>query len=317
MQTEARKAMDISSGSGFNGLGGNAAAPVLIKDADESTFMQDVIEASKETVVLVDFWAPWCGPCKTLGPLLEKLVTQAGGAVRMVKVDIDKNQNIATQLNIRSVPTVYAFKDGQPFDGFQGALPESQLKEFIKRVGGGGAMEQVEAAMTQAAESFQQGDLNTAASIYSQIAQAMPDNIEAVAGLARCLLASGNPDAAREAIAQIPEDQQSHPSVRSVLTALELAGDAGSTDDDELSGLQAKVDANPDDDNARFELAKAMSGKGLHQEAADALLIILEKDLDWNEGAAKEQLLKIFEAAGPKAEVTRVGRRRLSSLLFN
>lgn len=307
--------MDISTGGGFSGLDGSQPSPELIKDGSEQSFMQDVIEPSRETVILVDFWAPWCGPCKTLTPLLEKLVLQADGAVKLVKINIDENQGIAGQLGIRSVPTVFAFKNGQPFDGFQGALPESQLAEFLKRVGGGGAIEQVEAALEQAAQAFQQGDFNTAASIYAQIAQAMPDNVDAIAGLARCLLASGNPGAAKETLDQLSEEQRNQPVVKSVLTAIELAGDGAA--EDEFAELKSKVEADPSDDESRFELAKAFSASGRHQDAADELLTILEKDLDWNEGAAKEQLLKIFEAAGPKADVTKTGRRRLSSLLFS
>ncbi|ACT57725.1 thioredoxin [Hirschia baltica] len=304
--------MDISSGS-FPPNGEDAQ---WIIDGSDQTFMQDVVEASKHSLVLVDFWAPWCGPCKTLIPSLEKVVNQANGEVRMVKINIDENQGVAGQLGVRSVPTVFAFKDGQPVDGFQGAIPESQIVEFIKKAGAGGALEQIEQALAAAAQAFQDGELDQSAAIYAQILQAMPDNVDAMVGMARCFVAKGEYDRAKEVIALIPEESQKMPQVKSVLTAIELSDDGGSTDD-ASSDLQAKLSVNPDDFEAKFNLAKSLSAKGNHQDAANQLLEILEKDLDWNEGAAKEQLLKIFEAAGPTAEVSKSGRRRLSSLLFN
>ena len=218
-------------------------------------------------------------------------------------------------MGVRSVPTVFAFKDGKPVDGFQGAQSESQIKDFLKRIGGGGMAEQIEQALAVAQQAFQGGDLTQAAEIYSQIVQAAPDNVEAIAGLARVYFASGDADRARAIIDMAPEDQKSDPAIKSVLTALELSGDGTSSDD--LGELRATVEANPDDCESRFELAKALSAKSDHEGAADQLLMILEKDLDWNEGAAKEQLLKIFKAAGPKADVSKSGRRRLSALLFN
>ncbi len=304
--------MDISSGS-FPADGDNAK---WVIDGSDQTFMQDVVEASKHAVVLVDFWAPWCGPCKTLMPTLEKVVNQADGAVRMVKINIDENQGVAGQLGVRSVPTVFAFKDGQPVDGFQGAIPESQIVEFIKKAGAGGALEQIENALNAARGAFQNGELDEAAAIYAQIVQAIPDNIDALVGLARCMVAKKDYERAREVLALVPEDSQKSPQVKSVLTAIELADD-GSSSKSAPSELGAKVAANPDDFDARFEYAKSLSASDDHEGAAEQLLAILEKDLAWKNGAAKEQLLKIFEAAGPTAEVSQKGRRRLSSLLFN
>lgn len=304
--------MDISSGS-FPPNGENAQ---WIVDGSDQTFMEDVIEASKHSLVLVDFWAPWCGPCKTLIPTLEKVVNQANGDVRMVKINIDENQGVAQQLGVRSVPTVFAFKDGQPVDGFQGAVPESQIIEFIKKAGAGGALEQVEQAFAAATQAFQDGELDQSAAIYAQILQAMPDNVDAMIGMARCFVAKGDYDKAKEVIALIPEASQKMPQVKSVLTAIELSDD-GSSSNSGSGDLEAKISANPDDFDAKFELAKSLSADGNHEAAADQLLGILEKELEWNEGAAKEQLLKIFEAAGPTAEVSKTGRRRLSSLLFS
>lgn len=304
--------MDISSGS-FPPDGENSQ---WIIDGSDQTFMDDVVEASKHSVVLVDFWAPWCGPCKTLIPTLEKVVNQAGGEVRMVKINIDENQGVAGQLGVRSVPTVFAFKDGQPVDAFQGAVPESQIVDFIKKAGAGGALEQVEKALAAAAQAFQDQELDQAAAIYAQILQAVPDNVDAMTGLARCFVAKSDFEKAREVIGLIPEESQKLPQVKSLLTAMELAGDAPSEEKD-TSDFESKIASNPEDFETRFEYAKSLSAGGNHDGAADQLLAILEKDVTWNEGAAKEQLLKIFEAAGPTADVSKNGRRRLSSLLFN
>ena len=285
-----------------------------IVEGSDQTFMQDVIEASKHSLVLVDFWAPWCGPCKTLIPNLEKVVNQAAGEVKLVKINIDENQGVAGQLGVRSVPTVFAFKDGQPVDGFQGAIPETQIVDFIKKAGAGGALEQIEQALAAASQAFQEGELDQSAGIYAQILQAMPDNSDAMIGLTRCFVAKGEYNKAKDAINAMSPEMQKLPQVKSILTAIELSDDGSSSNS---SDLETRIAENPDDFDAKFDFAKSLSANGDHEKAADHLLEILEKDLDWNEGAAKDQLLKIFEAAGPTAEVSKTGRRRLSSLLFS
>ncbi|MEM6627693.1 MAG: thioredoxin [Pseudomonadota bacterium] len=286
----------------------------LVIDGTDASFMQDVIEASQDTPVLVDFWAEWCGPCKQLTPVLEKVVGQAAGAVKLVKIDIDKNPGVAGQMGVRSIPAVFAFKGGRPVDGFQGALPESQVVEFIKRLGGGDALEQIEEALKSAAETFEAGDIGGAAQIYAEIVRADPENAKAIAGLARCYLANEDLERAAQTLEMVPADKREDPDVKSVATAIELAANASAPD--ETADLAAKVAAAPEDHDARFELANALAGLGRHEEAADHLLAILEKKLDWKDGEVKAQLLKIFEAAGPTADVTKDGRRRLSSLLF-
>jgi putative thioredoxin len=283
-----------------------------IKDATDASFMADVIEASRTQPVIVDFWAPWCGPCRQLTPALEKAVNAAKGAVKLVKVNIDENPRIAGQLRVQSIPTVYAFQNGQPIDGFQGALPESQVKAFIERLSGPAEPDDIETLLGMAKESLDLGDLGGAAQAYAAALQAEPENVKAIAGLARCYLAGGETERAAELAAMAPADAKD-PDLASVRAALALAAEGAS----ETAPLERRLAADGNDHEARFELAKALAAEGKLEAAADHLLILIEKDRTWNDEAARKQLLTVFEAAGPVSEVTKAGRRRLSSILFS
>ena len=290
-----------------------AASPTdLIKDSTDAGFMADVIEASRATPVIVDFWATWCGPCKQLGPALEKAVTAAKGAVRLVKVDVDKNPRIAAQLKVQSIPTVYAFVDGQPVDGFMGALPDSEIKAFIDRLAGPPAASDLDELLAMAAESMQLGDLGGAAQAFAQALQLDPENLKAIAGLARCYLTGGDAERAREVVEMAPEGAKDA-ELDSVRAALALAAEAP----DDVAPFEQRLAKDPKDHAARLDLAKGLAGRGQLDEAVDQLLRIIETELDWNEGAARAELLRIFEAAGPSSETAKRGRRRLSSILFS
>ncbi len=289
------------------------AAAGLIKDGSDAGFMADVVEESRKQPVIVDFWAKWCGPCRQLTPALEKAVNAAKGAVKLVKVDVDANPRIAGQLRVQSIPTVYAFVDGQPVDGFMGALPESQIKAFIDRLSGTPADENdVEAVLSLAADSLQVGDIGGAAQAYAQVLQLDPANVKAIAGLARCYLAGGDPERAREVLEMAPEGAKDA-ELDGVRAALELAADAPAEDP---AALEQRLARNADDHEARFALAKVRASRGQMGEAVDHLLRLVERDRTWNEGEPRQYLLKIFEAAGPTSEIAKSGRRRLSSLLF-
>ena len=277
--------------------------------------MADVVEASKQQPVLVDFWAPWCGPCKSLVPVLEKVVNDQQGKVKLVKVNIDENPGIAGQLGVRSIPAVFAFDKGRPVDAFQGALPEGQLREFISKIMSGTDQgKQIQEAVERAGEFLKAGDHAQAAQLYGAVVEADPENIEAIAGLARCYLANGDAERAAQILDMAGPDKQSDPAIKGVRTAIELMADAPK--DDELDALIDKVTNDRGNHALRFELAEALMARGRNKEAADHLLKILSDDLNWEEGKAKTKLLELFEAAGPKDPATIEGRRRLSSLMF-
>ncbi len=285
----------------------------LIKDGSDAGFMADVVEASKSQPVLVDFWATWCGPCRTLTPMLEKAVRAAGGAVKLVKIDVDKNPAYAGQLRVQSIPTVYAFVNGQPVDGFQGAVPESQLKAFIdKLTGGTSANSDIEQLMSMGEESLSLNDLGGAAQAFAQVMTLEPGHEGAIAGMARVYLADGDPDQARQTLAMAPADSK-NAQVQSIRAQLALASAAPAGASAEL---EARVAANPSDHQARYDLSLAQAAVGDLQGAVDSLLAIVAADREWNDQAARKQLLVVFEAAGAASEIARDGRRRLSSILF-
>ncbi len=285
----------------------------LIKEGSDASFMKDVVEASKTQPVLVDFWATWCGPCRQLTPALEKAVRAAKGAVKLVKVDVDRNPAYAGQLRVQSIPTVYAFVDGQPVDGFQGAVPESQLKAFIdKLTGGASGNSDIEQLLSLGEESLSLNDLGGAAQAFAQVLTLEPGHEMAIAGMARVYLADGDADQARQTIAMAPADSK-EPLVQSVRAQLSLASAAPAGAEAEI---ESRLAADPNDHQARFDLAQARAAAGDLAGAVDHLLKIVAADRDWNDQAARKQLLTIFEAAGATSEVARDGRRRLSSLLF-
>jgi putative thioredoxin len=286
----------------------------IIKDTTDASFIDDVVEASKTTPVIVDFWATWCGPCRQLGPALEKAVTAAKGAVKLVKVDIDKNPAYAGQLRVQSIPAVFAFVDGRPVDGFMGALPDSQVKDFVAKIAklGKGGASPLDDLLALAKESLDLGDMGGAAQAYAQVLQADPANVKALGGLARVYMSSGDAERAQEIVAMAPADAKD-PELDSLRAALALAAEAPS----DTAQFEARLAANADDHEARFELAKALAGKHRLEQAADHLLTIVEKDRGWNDEAARKQLLTVFEAAGHSSEIARNGRRRLSAILFS
>jgi putative thioredoxin len=307
----------IFNGGRPQGQGAAAGAGDLIKDGSSASFMADVIEASTKTPVIVDFWATWCGPCKTLGPLLEKVVREAKGAVRMVKIDVDKNQDLAAQLRVQSVPTVYAFKGGRPVDAFAGALPESQVREFVKRLTAGepAALDLAE-VVAEAKQALNDGDIQTAAHLFQEVLAEEPDNAPAVAGLMRCMLATGQADQARAVLAQLPDEVARHAEVQAVKTALDLANEAAGAAG-ETAELRRKVSVNADDHQARFDLAMAYYAAGEFETAADELLELIRRDRAWNDEAARKQLVKFFDAFGQTSPLTVSCRKRLSSILFS
>ena len=293
-----------------------ADAQGLIKDSNTKNFAVDVIEASKSVPVLVDFWAPWCGPCKTLGPILERLVTEGKGKIKLVKVDIDQSPEIASQMRVQSIPAVFAFVDGRPVDGFMGALPESQVKQFIAKLSKqGGRAEQIAAAVGMARESFELKDFAAVIDIAAQIIEVEPSQAEAYALKAKAEIELEQLDAATATLLAVPADKQQDANIVSAKAALDLA--LNPVDTSEITRLEAILAQTPDDFGARVEMAVILNGSNQRLEAIDQLIYVIRKNRSWNEDAARKQLVSFFEAWGPKDEATLVGRRKLSSVLFS
>jgi putative thioredoxin len=287
----------------------------LIKDTTTQGFRQDVIAESMKQPVLIDFWAPWCGPCKQLTPVIEKVVKAAGGKVKLVKMNIDEHPQIPGQLGIQSIPAVIAFKQGQPIDGFMGAQPEGQIKAFIERLvgpmGPGETGELIEAA----AAAIAAGDLAGASELYAGVLEIEPDNLAAIAGLARLHLDNGDIEDAKGILGMAPQDKAGDPAITAIRAAIELAEQAASLGD--TAELEAEVAANPKDYQARFDLALALNARDRREEAVDQLVAIIKADRTWNDDGARKQLLQFFEAWGPMDEASVAGRRKLSTLLFS
>ena len=301
-------------------MGGDTPPPApngkaTIKDVTTASFAADVIQDSRKQPVLVDFWAPWCGPCKQLQPALEHVVAAAGGRVKLVKMNIDEHPAIAGQLGIQSIPAVIAFKNGQPVDGFMGAIPESQIRDFINRVAGAGAGPQLADALAAASQAREAGDLQGAAGLYDAVLAEQPDNLDALAGLADVLFEAGDAAAADEVLARVPEAKRDTPAVLAVRARMTLAAEAASLGDP--AALERRLAENPKDHQARFDLALLYNAQNRRDDAADQLLAIIKADRAWNDDGARAQLLKFFEAWGLTDPATLTARRKLSSLLFS
>jgi len=312
----AQAGAQYSANVSFGGQAPEQPKGDLIKDTTTQRFSADVIQESRNQVVLVDFWAPWCGPCKQLTPVLEKVVTAAAGRVKLVKMNIDDHPAVAGQLGIQSIPAVIAFRDGQPVDGFMGALPEGKVREFIDKVAGpAGPGAQIEAALAAAQQALEAGDAQTAADIYQEILSVAPDNLAAIVGLAGLLVDAGEFDAARSVLDTVPADKQSDASVAGVKARIALAEQAAKLGD--AGELLRRIEADPKDHQARFDLAMLHNARGERAEAADCLLAIMKADRAWNDDGARKQLLQFFEAWGMTDEATLAARRKLSALLFS
>ncbi len=302
--------------------GGTVAASqpsAHIKEGSIATFSADVLEASREVPVIVDFWAPWCGPCKQLGPAIEKVVNEAKGAVKLVKINIDENQELARQLRIQSIPTVYAFKNGQPVDGFMGAIPESQIRAFVQSLGGAGGHggpNHAEEVLAAADEAFAAGDVAMAAQAYGHVLQDEPGHPKAVAGLARAYLKSGDVERAKSTLQLVRPDGANDEAIKGVEAELKLREQAQAASG-EVEALKAKVAADPKDHQARYDLALALDGKGDRDGAIEQLLELIRRDRKWNEDAGRKHLVTLFEAMGPTDPRTVAARRKLSSILFS
>jgi putative thioredoxin len=293
-----------------------ANAQPLVKDATDASFVADVMEASKKQPVLVDFWAPWCGPCKQLGPMIEKVVTENNGKVKLVKINIDENPQYAGQLRVQSIPAVFAFVDGRPVDGFMGALPESQIRQFISRLSKmGGLAEQIAEALAMARTAFEQKDFAATVDITSQVLGADSAQAEAYALKARAEMEMGDLDAATASLTAVPEAKANDPLIISAKATLELL--LNPVDTSGITTLEKKLAENPADHGSRVELAVLLNGANLREEAIEQLIQVIRRDRTWNDDGARKQLVQFFEAWGPKDEMTLLGRRKLSSVLFS
>ncbi|MEL6946554.1 MAG: thioredoxin [Pseudomonadota bacterium] len=296
----------------------NAPGGPAVKDITTASFMQDVIEASKAAPVIVDFWAPWCGPCKQLGPIIEKLVTASNGAVSLCKMDIDKYPEVAGQMGVQSIPAVVAFIDGRPADAFMGAKPESEVKAFIDKVaakGPGPQASPIDTLLEQADSLLKAADYGGAAEIFSHILSTEAGNLDALAGLGQCFLAVGEAERAKNLLAHVPEEHREKELLLGLVKALDLAEKAASLGD--LEPLAKAVEADPTDHQARFDYAVALNGNGQRHDAIENLIAIVKADREWNDDGARKQLLEFFESWGPMDEASVAGRRALSSVLFS
>lgn len=290
--------------------------PALITDTTTADFAADVIQESRRQPVLVDFWAPWCGPCKQLTPILEKSVAEAGGRVRLVKMNIDEHPSVAGQLGIQSIPAVIAFKDGRPVDGFMGAIPESQIREFIQKIGGDADdSNRIEAVLTSAGEAARNGDWSTAVQMYTAVLQEAPGHLDATVGLAGVLFEAGDLVRAKQVLESIPEGKSDHAAVAGIRAKIALADQTSSLGDSD--DLMRRLELDAADHQARFDLAMLQNAQGHRSEAADNLMAIMKADRSWEDDRARTQLLLFFEAWGMNDEATLTARRKLSSLLFS
>jgi putative thioredoxin len=312
---------NVSFGGGepANGAPANRAPSggPAIKDTTTADFTNDVIAESQNQPVLVDFWAPWCGPCKQLGPIIEKVVNESAGRVKLVKLNIDDHPAIPGQMGIQSIPAVVAFSEGKPVDAFMGAVPESQIRTFIDKIAkeGGAAAPDIDAILTEGKAALDAGDVNMAAQIYGSVLQEQPDNTKAMAGMAECMIAAGQKDQARELLDGLTDEQKAEPEVAAILARFALEEEVAGLGDPEA--LEARLAADPDDHEARFDMAKILNVKGERDKAADYLLYIMKTDREWQDDGGRKQLLTFFEAWGPTDAATVAARRKLSSLMFS